>query len=720
MAVPGHMVVDSDLTQDHHLASLVYVASREGKLKTIKSLLGPRSPLEIARVVATKLRTGTTSLLIAARNGHLDVVEYLVNDCNADLEQAGSVVFDGETIEGATPLWCAAAAGHIEVVTCLIGKGANVNRTTLTNSTPLRAACFDGHFEIVKLLVDKEADIEIANRHGHTCLMIACYKGHISIVKFLLGLKAEVNRKSIKGNTALHDCAESGYLHIFRLMLENGATMEKDTFGITPLSAAALTGHVDIVEFLIQSKIISKSDKIDSLHLLGATFVDKKRDLLGALKFWRRALDMKAMVDSSLNPVVGNSTVSDKRRPIKQTATRKLAYDNACEVTSMEALEDLISDPDEMRTQALLVRERILGPDHPDTTYFIRYRGAVYADMGNFDRCVALWMYALELQQSHLDPLNTMTQSSLYSFAELFSFMISEQQEKEQAAAAERRSAELAEAPQAVVAGCPMPAISLEGEYDRHPSNQIPPTVRVKDLISIFERAAVELQSGLKAYKKECSSETAEASSTPKVSPNSTIAEKDIGQFTRILHIIVHFLILMTNVSKYFSPENDLRMKKILYQLVKLRPLGPNGVTLLHIACSKAEHSELGKLAAGALPSIEVAKLLIEVGADVSATDFDGDTPLHTATRVKPLKPELIRFLLQNGAHWDQRNGKGEIPMDCYPLSKLSVVVRDVFMAMQIQKATLQCLSAQVIAKHGIPYRGGLLPRKLEAFVDIH
>ena len=27
------------------------------------------------------------------------------------MEQAGSVTFDGETIEGAPPLWCAAAAG---------------------------------------------------------------------------------------------------------------------------------------------------------------------------------------------------------------------------------------------------------------------------------------------------------------------------------------------------------------------------------------------------------------------------------------------------------------------------------------------------------------------------------------------------------------------------------------------------------------------------------
>ena len=64
----------------------------------------------------------------------------------------------------------------------------------------------------------------------------------------------------------------------------------------------------------------------------------------------------------------------------------QLAYDNASEVTTVQALDELIMDPDEMRTQALLVRERILGPDHPDTTYFIRYRGAVYADMGNFDR----------------------------------------------------------------------------------------------------------------------------------------------------------------------------------------------------------------------------------------------------------------------------------------------------------------------------------------------
>lgn len=53
-------------------------------------------------------------------------------------------------------------------------------------------------------------------------------------------------------------------------------------------------------------------------------------------------------------------------------------------------------------------------------------RGAVYADMGHFERCITLWMYALDMQQKILEPLSPMTQSSLLSFAELFSFMMSD------------------------------------------------------------------------------------------------------------------------------------------------------------------------------------------------------------------------------------------------------------------------------------------------------
>lgn len=103
------------------------------------------------------------------------------------------------------------------------------------------------------------------------------------------------------------------------------------------------------------------------------------------------------------------------------------AYDFAQEICEPEQLDELLADPDEMRMQALVIRERILGPAHPDTSYYIRYRGAVYADAGKFDRCIQLWNYALDMQQGMLEPLNPMTQSSFFSFAELFSFMIGEE-----------------------------------------------------------------------------------------------------------------------------------------------------------------------------------------------------------------------------------------------------------------------------------------------------
>ncbi|KAM7166471.1 protein fem-1 homolog C [Macrochelys suwanniensis] len=392
------------------LKTAVFNAARDGKLRLLSKLLANKTKEEVALLMSEKT-SGATPLLMAARYGHLDMVEYLLEHCCASIEVGGSVNFDGETIEGAPPLWAASAAGHLKVVQCLLDHGASVNNTTLTNSTPLRAACFDGHLEIVKYLVEHKADLEVSNRHGHTCLMISCYKGHKEIAQYLLEKGADVNRKSVKGNTALHDCAESGSLDIMKMLLKYCAKMEKDGYGMTPLLSASVTGHTNIVDFLTQHVQTSKAERINALELLGATFVDKKRDLLGALKYWKRAMDMRYSDRTNI-----------LSKPVPQTLI--MAYDYAKEVNSAEELENLIADPDEMRMQALLIRERILGPSHPDTSYYIRYRGAVYADSGNFKRCINLWKYALDMQQSNLDPLSPMTASSLLSFAELFSFML--------------------------------------------------------------------------------------------------------------------------------------------------------------------------------------------------------------------------------------------------------------------------------------------------------
>lgn len=64
----------------------------------------------------------------------------------------------------------------------------------------------------------------------------------------------------------------------------------------------------------------SHTKRIDALELLGATFVDKKRDLLGALKYWKRAMDLR---------YVDSNSIVHKPEP-KQLV---MAYDYAREVT---------------------------------------------------------------------------------------------------------------------------------------------------------------------------------------------------------------------------------------------------------------------------------------------------------------------------------------------------------------------------------------------------
>ena len=393
----------------------------------------------------------------------------------------------------------------------------------------------------------------------------------------------------LAGNTALHDCAESGSIEIMKLLLKYKASMEKDAYGMTPLLAASVAGYAKIVEYLIGRPECNKQEKIDALELLGATYVDKKRDMLGAVEFWRKAMKER---------------FSDSRAPMPKTlpSSQIAAYENAIEVTSLDQLDDLISDPDDMRMQALLVRERILGPAHPDTSYYIRYRGALYADMGNFDKCIMLWMYALDMQQNVLEALSPMTQSSFLSFAELFSFMTTEWRNR--------------------------PA---------HP-------VAFRDIMAVLGRAIKELDQGREQMNK------------------LSINERDTSHFNRLLVIIMHVLCLMCRLQRNMSYVEEHEFKQTVYKLVHMKPLGTKGFTPLHLACSR-DTTNVGRYPVCSFPSAEVAQLLTEVGAEVNAIDVDRNSPLHIAASNRPCRSEVIRTLLKNGAHLDMCNNDRKTPM---------------------------------------------------------
>lgn len=58
----------------------------------------------------------------------------------------------------------------------------------------------------------------------------------------------------------------------------------------------------------------------------------------------------------------------------------------------------------------------------------------------------------------------------------------------------------------------------------------------------------------------------------------------------------------------------------------------------------------------------EIAKLLIENGANLDATNNDGSTALHTAAFF--CHPEIVKFLLERGAELSVTNSFGHTPLD--------------------------------------------------------
>uniref|UniRef100_K1R814 Protein fem-1 homolog B n=1 Tax=Magallana gigas TaxID=29159 RepID=K1R814_MAGGI len=235
------------------LKQRVHAAARDGRAISIFAMLWNLSSDLVDEVLDFHTSENgqiTTPLIIACRNGEEKVVSILVSKFKINLEQTGTVKFDGFVLEGATALWCAAGAGHLGIVKLLLECGADVNHATKTNSTPLRAACFDGRLDVVQCLVEHGADISIPNKYNNTCLMITSYKGHAEVVRYLLEKGANPDSTAHCGATAMHFAAECGHLEVVQDLVRFYGKQIPNDYGMTPLLVAAECGQSSVVEFL--------------------------------------------------------------------------------------------------------------------------------------------------------------------------------------------------------------------------------------------------------------------------------------------------------------------------------------------------------------------------------------------------------------------------------------------------------------------------------------
>jgi len=380
----AHM--DSDLQRDiifddlYHQCSDAEVENFSPKLKDQLESVSLKERKEIV----SRTRDGFAPLFSACLRGSIRKVQYLLDVCGADIEQRGVYECDEDkSFHFVTPLWCAAVSGKLDVLKFLVERGADIDSISDKGSTPVRSACYMSHVSVVSYLIDLGADISRPNYSGGTCLINAIQSPRLC--HLLLEHGADVNAKDYQGKTALHYAISERNIRTVDLLLCWGADAHaRSISGDDPLQIACLKLDEESFKYLIKRREFSPERLADAHELMGAVLSDENSEYQKALEYWKEGLKIRNR--DPFNPIPKNKVVP------------KAVYQFLTEFETFQELDSLIADHDVMKIQSLLIFERILGLRHRDMFFKLLLRGATYVNSRQYQKCIDIWRYALELR----------------------------------------------------------------------------------------------------------------------------------------------------------------------------------------------------------------------------------------------------------------------------------------------------------------------------------
>ena len=335
----------------------IFEASASGNNILLREVLQEMDSSEIASALETKMKTclvydefgifQVTPLILAVKNGNVDCVEVLLN-YKADIEGRGDYddYHDDDEwnlpgrYDGSTPLFVAAAYGHLDILKCLVENGADVNAATHDKSTPLMIASRYGHVNVVTFLIEHGANMDLKHKTGKTALhyvvyhnndccdvlscfikngadvnattndnstplMIASKKGLVNVVTFLIEHGANVELQDNNGETALHYAVDS--CDVLSFLIRNGADVNSRTYyKYTPLIIASRKGLVNVVTFLIEHGAkLDLQDKEGRTALHHAVEFDRGGDSCDVLScLIRNGADVNARTNDNSTPLM--------------------------------------------------------------------------------------------------------------------------------------------------------------------------------------------------------------------------------------------------------------------------------------------------------------------------------------------------------------------------------------------------------------------------------
>ncbi|KAK2586308.1 hypothetical protein KPH14_010610 [Odynerus spinipes] len=294
-------------------------ACQSGDLPKVKSLTS-KYDVQDWTIIRHSV-SGDTPMHVAAREGHLNVIEYL-----CDAFERPDFKLDVANKDMKRPLHEAAQFARSRVLRYLVEKGATIDCLKRADWTPLMLACTkigEEAYECIRILLEAKADplrknkdgwipafmvcrsgdvdalqlilnfapesIAARSNNGRSPLHIAAFNGHEAIIDLLANKDPELlNARDSSGATPLHEAAKSGNLNAVERMIRLGADVRAtDKVGQTILHVASLVGSVETIEYILTNNLIDVHQKalFDVTPLVAARRSDRTDAVDALIKY---------------------------------------------------------------------------------------------------------------------------------------------------------------------------------------------------------------------------------------------------------------------------------------------------------------------------------------------------------------------------------------------------------------------------------------------------
>lgn len=199
---------------------------------------------------------GNAAIHCAVFSGHLPIVQYLIESCNASITSQNNI--------GCTPFWVAAGYNHISIVNYLLSLNDTISQNDMiqpncTGDTPLLAAASKGYFDMCYAIIQSYSSkmqndndmvllLGSKNQKGDTPLLQAI--AHVPNDIIIVGAIDEDHSTTTTNDDKSNDDNNNTLRSVLSLLCHPTIINHTNANGITPLLLAEKRSLPNIVQLL--------------------------------------------------------------------------------------------------------------------------------------------------------------------------------------------------------------------------------------------------------------------------------------------------------------------------------------------------------------------------------------------------------------------------------------------------------------------------------------